>query len=497
MSLQFTPSGRSTEPLLPLSTSEAPQRRLSYAAHPTHRYSLRMSPQRKKWIQKRVVSCHPCDSTQCCRRKRALNAVGSSLLDYTSTAAFAAGWHRLPAGGFDGRSGHALLACWDANTVYLSGGLDSMSRSMSDVYCSVDGGRAWECRAASADWTPRMGHCLVSLNHDSALLLLGGWDRHFNFKNDVWRSSDGGRTWTEMIPDDPTQSFPPRCNFACAVLDTGRIIVCGGLGTNNVHLNDVWCSDDSGENWTQLHNSAPWEPRWAMGFTTLNGGSSFIIVGGTTMTGFLSDVWRSDDGGETWHAETLNGEFGPRGGMAVVQHNPSGMLVLCGGEITTTSSQQALPGEPSSDVDQCSSDVWISRDEGRSWLKASATSSDSCGCLPPLGLSQDGLPETMPRRWQARCLVRCVALHSDRLLLVGGELRSEKRVNDAWLCTGATDCSAAKDQREWLLKLGEFVSGDRQHLIKRRRSSCRMSSLPCLPFHLWVDNIMPFIMDDI
>ncbi|EER13489.1 kelch repeat protein, putative [Perkinsus marinus ATCC 50983] len=486
-----TPTSRSPEPLLPLSTTASPQRRLSYAAHPTHRYSLRMSPQRKKWLHQRVISCHPCGSTQCCRRKRVLNAVGSSLLDYTSAVAFATGWQRLPPGGFDGRSGHALTVCWDGNTVYLAGGLDSMSRSMSDVYCSVDSGRSWKRRTISAEWSPRMGHCMVPLRDDRALVLLGGWDRNFNFKNDVWRSTDGGRTWTEAIPVDPSGSFPPRCNFACAILHSGRIVVCGGLGMNNTHLNDVWCSDDSGESWQHLSACAPWEPRWAMGFTTINGGQSMIMVGGTTMTGFLSDVWRSDDGGVSWKEITLDGDFGPRGGMAVVQHNPSGMLVLCGGEITST---QGL-GEPSNDVDQCSSDVWISRDEGFSWTKASTTTSESCGCLPPLGVSQDGLPETIPRRWQARCLVRCVALHSDRLLLVGGELRSEKRVNDAWLCTGATDAVAANGQHQWLLRLGEYVSGDRLPLAKRRRSMA--PTLPCIPFHLWMGNIMPYIMGDI
>ena len=49
---------------------------------------------------------------------------------------------------------------------------------------------------ASAGWTARYGHSSVAMP-DGSIVLMGGCDSS-GFKNDVWRSTDNGATWTQV-----------------------------------------------------------------------------------------------------------------------------------------------------------------------------------------------------------------------------------------------------------------------------------------------------------
>jgi hypothetical protein len=55
----------------------------------------------------------------------------------------------------------------------------------------------WTQMAGETPWTPRFCHRSVVLE-DGSIILMGGWDG--DYRNDVWRLTDQGTTWTQMTP---------------------------------------------------------------------------------------------------------------------------------------------------------------------------------------------------------------------------------------------------------------------------------------------------------
>ena len=50
---------------------------------------------------------------------------------------------------------------------------------------------------ASAGWSGRRGHSSVAMP-DGSIVLMGGMGSGGVYKNDVWRSTDNGATWTQV-----------------------------------------------------------------------------------------------------------------------------------------------------------------------------------------------------------------------------------------------------------------------------------------------------------
>ena len=151
----------------------------------------------------------------------------------------------------------------DGEALYLAGGFDGDS-FYSDVHVSADG-RSWARLSASAGWTPREGHALVSLRQSQTLVVIAGRTVDAQFKraylNDVWASPDGA-AWSIAAAAAP---FPPRAFFGAAALDGGALLVYGGLADRPaLRLNDVWRSGDGGQTWTQVLAGAPWAPRYGL-----------------------------------------------------------------------------------------------------------------------------------------------------------------------------------------------------------------------------------------
>lgn len=78
---------------------------------------------------------------------------------------------------------------------------------------------------------------------DNSVVMMGGWGAQ-GLLNDVWRSSDGGRSWILL---DASAPWAPRWWFA-AVYDesNSRIYVLGGQDSSNLFLGDVWALDVNG-----------------------------------------------------------------------------------------------------------------------------------------------------------------------------------------------------------------------------------------------------------
>ncbi len=142
----------------------------------------------------------------------------------------------------------------------------------------------WTQMTASAGWSPRHSHSSVAMP-DGRIVLMGGFADYYGRKNDVWRSTDKGATWTEL---NSSAGWSARSGHSSVAMSDGSIVLMGG---NN--KNDVWRSTDYGATWTQLTASAEWPGRGNFPSVAMPDGS-IILMGGRASDGESStnDVWR-------------------------------------------------------------------------------------------------------------------------------------------------------------------------------------------------------------
>jgi hypothetical protein len=183
------------------------------------------------------------------------------------------------------------------------------------------------------------------------------------FCSDVWLSQDAGSTWTLKSERSP---WAARSGFGVALNPNNPldISIFGGSSANFVCLQDVWRSVDGGITWGRLAD-APWRPRVDFGTVQLGNGD-ILIAGGDDWEGrFFNDLWISHDRGASWNAVSLNCDWSPRAGLAMVALNEIELVVICG-------NSTGLKAGKNDDQDQQVSrlgDVWKSYDGGKSWVQ--------------------------------------------------------------------------------------------------------------------------------
>lgn len=128
--------------------------------------------------------------------------------------------------------------------------------------------------------------------------------------NDVWMSGDGGVTWTMLVDDcssnaDLTDHFEARASFQLIATPDDELIVMGG--TDGVDdFNDVWKSTDDGRTWDCVRGCSPggmWNPVWGGRhdfWSTVSEGVIFVGGGCTLSFSRMDDVYASVDGGKKW-----------------------------------------------------------------------------------------------------------------------------------------------------------------------------------------------------
>lgn len=224
----------------------------------------------------------------------------------------------------------------------------------------------WEEINSDAPWGPRAGLETVALGRD--FYLLGGRTPNeyvpppvgpipgdSTIYGDVWKSSDRGATWEEILETDDTDHWPARA-YHEVVTKGSQMYILGGQNFEVIpnpaceydeecfpkflpiseYFNDVWSSHD-GIYWTELTSSAPWAGRAGLSAIVFKGeiyvmGGSYNDApdfGGPPERVLLNDVWKSRNGID-WEELTDAAPWPPRAGAAVVVKN--GFLYLIGGE---------------------------------------------------------------------------------------------------------------------------------------------------------------------
>jgi len=209
-----------------------------------------------------------------------------------------ANWEQISTDQFPKRRnfGTALV---DGKILVIGGYIQTESGDVlaNDVWLSVDEGVTWKqikenTTSPTETFTKRQKFGMMTINND--LYIIGGYSDTGNHLNDVWKSSDLGKTWVEIVRN---AEFTPRYGHK-AVAIGNNIYVIGGYDGRQ-YYNEIWKSSDLGKTWGQINN-VPFEER--QGFGVINYNNEILLIGGQNQ-GILTDMWRTENQGQLWYKQ--------------------------------------------------------------------------------------------------------------------------------------------------------------------------------------------------
>ncbi|MGH9475775.1 MAG: VPS10 domain-containing protein [Terriglobales bacterium] len=198
------------------------------------------------------------------------------------------------------------------------------------MYKSTDGGRTWQ--QSGLEHTHRIPRILVDPHNPDLVLAATQGDYHFKSRDrGVYRSTDGGATWTKVLYrddmtgardmdaafDDPTEVFATTC-----------LHYNPNPGQHKFYENGtaLYKSTDEGATWTEIsgHGLPALRGRMAVAVAPHTHGRRVYLVGGF-------GLYRSDDAGATWIKATSDRRVTGNDyicGVYVDTHNPDIVYVM-------------------------------------------------------------------------------------------------------------------------------------------------------------------------
>jgi photosystem II stability/assembly factor-like uncharacterized protein len=161
------------------------------------------------------------------------------------------------------------------------------------LYRSEDGGKTWSRLAAELAKT-----CIFVDTTRVTQILFDPVDKNLVWAgveiDGVWRSRDGGRTWSKCCRDMVSEDV----HGLCAVYENGKRKL---FASTNKGL---FVSTDDGETWTQLPLESDWQYTRTIVQRADDTGVMFV-TNGNGPPGSTGRLFRSDDYGSTWRESKL------------------------------------------------------------------------------------------------------------------------------------------------------------------------------------------------
>ena len=213
--------------------------------------------------------------------------------------------------------------CYDSTgRMYAIAGTGEDGQKNSRVFVSIDGGMRWTQASANAPFPMREAAACATGSSGQVWVLAGAReDNDVDYYQDVWQSSDFGKTWRQMTPNAP---WSKRTQADADVLQNstafgGKDIIYFANGYDGVkwpgqRQNDIWVSSDGGRIWAAITMNAPYRGRQDGQLIVTASGALITVAGdvGINYPGNFNDIWASLDGGYTWGLCNLTAGFSPR-----------------------------------------------------------------------------------------------------------------------------------------------------------------------------------------
>ena len=273
----------------------------------------------------------------------AATIAGNTTNDYLATDTWisqtGATWAQVSTTGLGGALGAAH--CTDnAFRLYQVGG-ERNNVAINEVWVSSNTGRTWTRQVSTTNrYLPARVFMDVYADSANALYAVGGRDATPEGQgyNDVYRSVNQGRDWTRQgaLPTGEGGRFSATLLISYSKLLKKDIMTyIGGIsrvagGQITGIYNDIWISSNLGVAWQRVTANAPFPVRDNMnGEVTKEG--YLIIVAGFSYQETYNDVWMSADGGYTWGQCAQDAPFSDRRFQMTIMDR-SGYLLTAGGE---------------------------------------------------------------------------------------------------------------------------------------------------------------------
>ena len=220
------------------------------------------------------------------------------------------------------------------------------------VYKSTDGGMHWT--HMGLDQTGRIGRIIVNpTNADIVYVCALGRTTGPQQERGVYRTMDGGKTWTRVLFVNE--------NTGCSGLTLdlhNPAVLFAGMWQVEMHTyaeysggpsSGIYVSRDSGATWTHVEDAGlPHAPLGKIDVAVAPSASNRVYA--LIQTKDQGSVWRSDDGGHTWHVVSWNRLLIGRAGyyihLVVNSGNADEVLLSNSGFYKSTDGGKTWESEP-------------------------------------------------------------------------------------------------------------------------------------------------------
>ena len=211
---------------------------------------------------------------------------------------------------FDGQTALAIgsLAVHptDSDTIYVGTGEDTGAGYMYDgegVFKTTDGGETWQNVGLTG--TRRIGSLAVDPGNGDRVFAAAGGDWYApSQERGIYRTLDGGQTWQRVL------FVAEDAGGAEVVIDAGNpsrvFATMWQRSSEGTHWepggpqSGIWRSLDGGDTWTRLTVGLPTGALGKIGVAIAPSDPTVVYAVVTALEGTLQGIYRSRDGGNTW-----------------------------------------------------------------------------------------------------------------------------------------------------------------------------------------------------